>query len=229
MNANVLMNPEMDAFWGKRPCLRPPAPEIYEAANELSLAADAYLSDDMGACESYVVSADKAEIREWIESLWGSKANNPQQALYHRVRDIAEPVSIIPKTLRHETRMPGPKDRLTLIAKWGWNCAFCGIPLIDTKARNVLRKALGAKLRWGPANADKHSAFQCMTIEYDHVVPHAVGGSSDLANTVPCCGPCNCGKFNRTVKEMGLEDPRYREISKTDWDGLTRLTVSRNT
>ncbi len=48
---------------------------------------------------------------------------------------------------------------------------------------NVLHQALGP-LRWGSRNCDKHSGFQCMTLEFDHVVPHSVGGSSQCDNTV---------------------------------------------
>jgi 5-methylcytosine-specific restriction endonuclease McrA len=167
--------------------------------------------------------ANKPAIREWIESLWGSVKNNPQQTYYHRVRVIEPQPKKLEKSQRASVRMPNAAEKAEIIERWGWNCAFCGIPLIDTRARKVLQTQLSNAISWGPANADKHAAFQCMTLEFDHVVPHCFGGISDVGNTVPSCGPCNCGKFDRLLEQLGLIDPRNRSISITTWDGLTRV------
>lgn len=223
MSANLSRDPTEAAFWGRRPCLREPIAEIFKAAEELSSAADGYLRGDLDGCARLVEAADKSAIREWIESLWGSKTANPEQPLYHRHRQVADQPLSLPKKARQKVRMPSVLEQREIVKQWGWHCAYCGIPLIATAARNVLHKALGDRLRWGPRNADRHSAFQCMTIEFDHVVPHSVGGTSDLENTVPSCGPCNCGKFTRTLAQHGLDDPRDRPAKSSSWDGLTRL------
>lgn len=223
MNTNHILDPSVDGYWKSRPCLRDPIPEIFVAADELSDAADALLSGDLEACARLVLAADKPPIREWIESLWGSKADNPMQAHYHRIRKVEGQQPPLPKAERQSVRMPNSSQQFEIIRIWGWNCAYCRIPLIATPARNVFKRVLGDRLRWGPRNMDKHSAFQCMTIEFDHIVPHSMGGTSELENTVPSCGPCNCGKFTRTLAEHGLKDPRDRAPGKSDWDGLTRV------
>ena len=227
MNANNVRDPQSAEYWGERPCLRAPIPEMFEAADELSLAADAFLRGDLEECAKLVVAADKCEIREWIESLWGSEDSNPLQPVYHRRRKWPKKPPVLNRDVRHPTRMPTSMEKMAIIERWGWNCAYCGGPLVHSDARKILMAALGPRLRWGPRNVDKHSAFQCMTIEFDHVVPHAVGGTSDIQNTVPSCGPCNCGKFDRTLEEHGLEDPRQQSVVKTAWDGLTRLLPAR--
>lgn len=223
MNANDFREPSQAGYWGNRPCLREPIEDIFVSAEELSRAADAFLSGDLEGCEKFVAAADKPAIREWIESLWGSKADNPEQPHYHRQRAVPDQPLGLSKEDRHAIRMPSRVEQGEILRRWGWHCAYCGIPLIHTQARNVLRRALGPGLRWGPRNKDKHAAFQCMTLEFDHVVPHSVGGTSECDNTVPSCGPCNCGKFTRTLAEHGLDDPRDRHPKMSDWDGLTRL------
>jgi len=210
-------------YWAPRRCLRDPVPEIGIAAALLGEAADAFLVGDYARAELRIREADRSEIREWIESLWGARKDNPDQQHYHRLRPLDPLRSPLPKALRAPARMPSTADKAEILARDGWNCRYCGIPLVDTRARNVLQRYFPDALRWGVRNVDKHSAFQCMVPEYDHILPHSHGGTSSLENTILCCGPCNCGKFNRLLDEHGLIDPRSRSFEKSDWDGLTRL------
>lgn len=220
------MNKDSDqSFWAFRRCLRPAVSEIFDAADLIDRAANAHLAGQPHLASELIAAADLHAIREWIESLWGSVRDNPDQPQYHRFRQMnPEPVKICPE-LRDPVRMPNSGERLAIIERFGWNCAYCGIPLVHPNARKVLQKAYPEALRWGLRNTDKHPAFQCMTPEYDHVVPHCYGGSSDIANTVISCGPCNCGKFDRLLAHHGLIDPREIEIIPSTWDGLTRLLV----
>ena len=82
--------------------------------------------------------------------------------------------------------------------------------------------------RWGPRNIDQHAALQCMWLQFDHLVPNERGGASDLSNVIVTCAPCNFGRMQLTIEEVGLENPLDRALSPTwayfnEWDGLTRL------
>jgi 5-methylcytosine-specific restriction endonuclease McrA len=73
---------------------------------------------------------------------------------------------------------------------------------------------------------DKHAAIYVMRAQYDHVIPYSRGGGNDLENLVLTCYPCNFGRSNNTLEEMGLLDPRKRkpiECVFSGWDGLERL------
>jgi 5-methylcytosine-specific restriction endonuclease McrA len=59
-------------------------------------------------------------------------------------------------------------------------------------------------------------------VQYDHLVPHARGGGNGLDNIVITCGPCNFGRMERTLEEVGLIDPRTRAPVRSSWDGLER-------
>lgn len=62
-----------------------------------------------------------------------------------------------------------------------------------------------------------------MWLQYDHVLPHARGGNNDLSNVVITCAPCNFGRMDKLMEEIGVIDPRTRKAVDTDWDGLERL------
>lgn len=213
----------LPAYWEPRNCLREPIAAIFEAARLLDMAVTAHIADDKPTAARLIQQADIPEIREWIESLWGSRADNAQQPHYHRIRPLEKLVEKIPKDARPGVRMPSSNDRRRLFELYGWNCSYCAIPLIDSRVRTKLQISYPIELRWGPRNVDRHSAFQCMTPEIEHVVPHCYGGSSDMDNTMIACGPCNCGKADRLLEHHGLNDPRERVFAKSTWDGLTRL------
>ena len=76
---------------------------------------------------------------------------------------------------------------------------------------------------WGRTNQSQHAAFQCMWLQYDHVVPHSSGGENTIDNLVITCAACNFGKMEYTLEEIGLIDPRQFEPVSSQWDGLERV------
>lgn len=165
-------------------------------------------------------------IRAWTESIWGSRAANPDQQQYHRIRKIVGAPAIIPKPLRMTRRMPSLEDRSLIIERYGRNCVFCGIPLIGEQVRRVFNRAYPEAAPWGYTNRSQHAAFQCMWMQFDHILPHSRGGDNSADNVVVTCAPCNYGRGERTLEEVGLIDPRRAPPHKTSWDGLERVLAS---
>jgi hypothetical protein len=116
--------------------------------------------------------------------------------------------------------MPTRADKEHLILRYGYRCAFCGIPLIHERIRARAAKAYPVAVPWGRTNISQHAAFQAMWLQFDHVLPHARGGDNSLGNVVVTCAPCNFGRMNYTLEELDLADPRTRPIESIDWDGL---------
>lgn len=108
-------------------------------------------------------------------------------------------------------------------ARDGYHCRFCGIPLIRAEVRRRIRKVYPHALLWGKRAIDCHAAFQAMWLQYDHVVPFKWGGGSDISNIVIACAPCNFGRMNYTVEQVGLLDPREFAPIQSKWDGLERF------
>jgi 5-methylcytosine-specific restriction endonuclease McrA len=123
--------------------------------------------------------------------------------------------------------MPISSEKRRLHERDGYHCRFCGIPVIRAEVRNRLRKFYPNALPWPNKNKEQHPAFQAMWAQYDHILPHARGGTNDFENMVIACAPCNYARMNYTLEEVGLTDPRTREPIRSKWDGLERLLCER--
>jgi hypothetical protein len=200
-----------------RNCLRDPIPEIYEAARCLDDAVSAHLNGNMEDAAELIRRADMPAIREWTESLWG------RGGPWTRPLQVDNPPPFVAKAERLKIRMPSKSDMATLVARDGFHCRFCGIPVVRAEVRTRIHRAYPEALPWGSRNADQHAAFQALWVQYDHLLPHARGGTNDLTNMLVTCGPCNFGRNNLTLEEAGLADPRLREPVRTSWDGLARF------
>jgi len=200
-----------------RTCLRDPIPEIFDAARYLDAAVSAHLAGRGALADELIRMADIPAITEWTESLWG--VGGP----WSRPFAVENPLPYVQKDQRIKERMPAKAEINMLLARDGFHCRFCGIPLVRAEMRKLIRKAYPEALRWGDRNAEQHAGFQVIWLQYDHVLPHARGGTNDLSNMIVTCAPCNNGRSNLTLEEAGLSDPRLREPRRSTWDGLERF------
>jgi hypothetical protein len=200
-----------------RPCLRTPIPEITVAAQYLDEAVSAHFSNQTRVAERLIDLANLPAIREWTESLWGKASP------YVQYRSVVGAPSILEGAQYERLRMPSSALQQLLHLRDGYHCRFCGIPVARKQIRDRLRKLYPTVLPWGRTNLTQHAAFQAMWAQYDHVLPYARGGNSDLDNMVVTCAPCNFGRMNYILEEVGLADPRTREPIHSTWDGLERL------
>jgi 5-methylcytosine-specific restriction endonuclease McrA len=214
---------EDEDFLTQRCCMREPIHEIFDAAQRLNLATDSHLAGDHSTADSLIRSANIAAVRAWTESLLGSKAANPDQQMYHRFREVPSAPPYLPKAQRSSGRMPSSAEQSIIIERYGRNCIFCGIPLINKQVRILLNSVYPDALPWGRTNQSQHAAFQCMRMQFDHVIPHSRGGDNSLENIVITCAPCNFGRMQWTLDEVGLIDPRERPTQQSSWDGLERV------
>ncbi len=199
-----------------RTCFRHPVPEIADAARYLDAAVSAHLNGKRELAVKLIRLADMPPIREWTESIWGSKSP------YVQYREIPGAPRILSKEEREPVRMPTTAEREALHERDGFHCRFCGIPVIRKDIRVAIQKDYPDALLWGRKNAEQHAAFQAMWLQYDHLLPHARGGTNDIANIAITCAPCNFGRMNLLIEEVGIVDPMQREPVQSMWDGLQR-------
>jgi hypothetical protein len=170
--------------------------------------------------EELILLADMPSIRDWTESVWG------KGSAYVHIRPIFGIERSFADAPRTERRMPTIAEQRELHLRDGYHCRFCGIPVIRREVRRRMMTAFPRVLRWGSRNADQHAAFQAMWAQYDHLTPHAKGGTNDFDNIVVTCAPCNFGRMEYTLDEVGLADPRLREPTRSAWDGLERFPAA---
>lgn len=93
------------------------------------------------------------------------------------------------------------------------------MPVIRGKIRSAILKGYSKAVPWQGTNTAQHAAFQCMWAKYDHVLPHARVGSSNLDNVYLTCAACNYGRRNYLLEKFDLVHPRLharREENGTD-------------
>lgn len=199
-----------------------PIPAIFQAAKLLLAAVEKHRSGDFaGAAESLERANDK-EVWSYTDAAWGRGA----AARYAFQKDAASPPRFSLEE-RPQPRMPNVSTRRAAVARDGYHCRFCGIPVIDPTVRHLFSKAYPTVVRWGSTNDSQHAAFQCMWLQFDHLLPNSRGGTSDLENIVVACAACNFGRMEATLYEARILDP----LSLTppiiwdghaEWDGLER-------
>jgi ribosomal protein L37E len=180
-----------------RACLRQPIPQIFEAAQLLQSAAKAHRRGDRKTAAQLFEQANMPAVREWTESIWGK--HRPEILC---VRPVPNSPPLLAKADRIKRRMPPSVDQKRLIAHYGYQCAFCGIPLIHPRVRKRAAKLYPEAVPWGRTNPTQHAAFQAMWLQFDHVLPHARGGDNSFENLVITCAPCNFGRMNYTLAEL---------------------------
>lgn len=198
-----------------RNCLRDPPPAIFEAAEFLKEAENAHLSGNRERASELLRQANMPVIREWTESLWGKNNGGVVQ-----VRSVDHPTPVVPKTERDSRRMPGPELRRALIARDGYACRFCGIPLVPASVRARIHSLYPNARIWGRRNVDQHAALQAMWVQFDHVLPWTRGGRTSFENLIITCAPCNFARMEHTIEEVGLLPPGPPRARMPDWTGL---------
>jgi 5-methylcytosine-specific restriction endonuclease McrA len=206
-----------------RVCLRPPIPEIADAAGLLNDAVTAHIDGRFSDAESLIEQANMSAIRDWARSLVGKNSE------YNTPRFLSG--STVLTEQRDPLRKPSSESERILHVRFGYHCCFCGTPIFRKQVRTRLVDSYPKVISRSQKEADRHPAIYVMKAQYDHVVPHSRGGRNDIENLVVTCVPCNFGRNKFTLEEMGLFDPRTRqpvECTVPDWDGLERLLISRS-
>jgi hypothetical protein len=166
--------------------------------------------------EQLLRAADMPNLYAWLKPIWADSES-------HVVALSTQGTSSLDNGLRAKTRMPSAHEKQLIHERDGYNCRFCDIPVIRPEVRDRVIEAYPQAARWGRKESEQHAAFQVMWAPYDHILPHAKGGTNDLDNIVLACAACNFGRGAYLLEEVGVIDPRTRVPQKTCWDGLERF------
>lgn len=193
--------------------LRDPIPEIALAAHDLGSAVDAHLAGDRDRARELLLRTNTQVLRDYIDSMWGKRSPYLPKVPPRRG----------PTPPRVESRMPPAAALRALHQRDGFHCRFCGIPVIRVEVRKEFQRLYPELGLWGRTNAEQHAAFQVLWAQYDHLVPHAWGGSNAPDNMVVACAGCNYARMQYLLEEVGVADPRGYAPVRSTWDGLERL------
>lgn len=198
-----------------RKCIKEPVPEIFEAAHLLKAAVNAHLSNNKKSAAHLFKAANIPAVREWSDSIWG-----PGWKATIQPQTIEGGPPYLTKENRCPVRMPNRQEEAQIIGRDGYHCRFCGIPVIHKRIRERAKKLYPEEVIWGSTNVSQHAGFQALWLQFDHLLPHSRGGTNDFDNVLITCAPCNYGRADYTVEELGLINPFDQEPVKSSWNGL---------
>jgi hypothetical protein len=135
-------------------------------------------------------------IRDWTESIWGAKSP------YLQYCATSDGLPVLPRISRIALRMPTLAEKQALHERDGYHCRFCCIPVVRSEVRRRIVAAYPNEALWGRRNSEQHAALQAMWAQYDHILPHSRGGTSELSNMAVTCAPCNFGAWNSPWKRL---------------------------
>ena len=201
-----------------RRSIREPIPDLFQAWELLSRAADVHLSGNFAEAEALLAQANLPTVYEWAWADW------QKPSLNIRIPKPENDTKRLPKCELDPVRAPNAATKRMVLARDGHRCRYCGIPVISADVRKLVHSLYPAAVPWVSSVPEKqHAAFSCFWLQYDHVVPHSHGGRSSEDNVVVSCALCNFGKLDYTVKQLDISDPRTRPPQPVEWDGLERL------
>jgi len=99
-----------------------------------------------------------------------------------------------------------------ILKRDNFRCRYCGRTVIPSIWLKEIHLHIGSQFfPIGRKNSDRNGYFLNLCATLDHVLPHSLGGQTNPNNLVTSCWPCNYGKMNWTLEQIGLEDPFLRE------------------
>lgn len=197
-----------------------PIPEIFAAAEKLNQAFESLLLGQKSKAATLFAEADDPIIWSFTDQAWGKGCKDR-----FGFKIVADAPPLLALKDRPLPRMPSAECRKEALARDGFHCRFCGMPVIDARVRRLAHDLFPEAVGWGRSNTEQHAAFQCMWLQFDHILPNSRGGTSSLENIVVTCAPCNFGRMQTTLEEADLYHPLHVPRQKKwngyeGWDGL---------
>ncbi len=160
-------------------------------------------------------------IRDKEMRVWCSEHGQVSGRFRKKILNFSEPVPV-EDHLRDGVRSP-KKLQDDVFRRDGYQCRYCGSKLISQEFLKLFIKKLnddGFKKK-SPYKENMHGIIHVTWPVADHVHPWNLGGRTTMDNLVASCGPCNYGKFNWTIGQMGIDDPFNKPPVSSEWEGLS--------
>jgi 5-methylcytosine-specific restriction endonuclease McrA len=107
-----------------------------------------------------------------------------------------------------------------------WTCRYCGARTVAPPVLRFLSELYPDEFPYHPnwRAGQVHPAYLLISTSLDHVHPGGRGGSwLDEHNLVTACWPCNTGKADLRLEEVGWALLGEADV-QSEWDGLTGAT-----
>jgi HNH endonuclease len=179
--------------------------------------ADAVPGDRYGAA---MESPYTARMAEAVKALAEASVSASPDAVEAALADIEHRVTDL-----ESRRNPPFADTVAVFVRDSWTCRYCGSHTIALPVLRALSLLYPNRFPHHPNwKAGRiHPAYLLLSTTLDHIRPRARGGSwNEPTNLVTACWPCNSGKADLTLEELGWSLLDEADV-RSEWDGLTGL------
>jgi 5-methylcytosine-specific restriction endonuclease McrA len=155
-----------------------------------------------------------AAVQKLVDATMAADADAKRRALAaveHRVRELPRRASVPLATT------------FAVFRRDSWTCRYCGGKTIPIFVLRVLSSLYPDTFPHHPnwKAGQVHPAYLLISTSLDHRDPGARGGGwTDPDNLVTACWPCNTGKADFTIEELGWTLLGEDEV-RSEWTGLT--------
>ena len=202
------------AHWDKMCPLRPPE-WLSGQVDVFCVGVSQFLRGDREACLKTLASLRGDELNRWYTV-------HAQCSGGHRRKRLGLPrPEDVPKSQRDPRTTLLVAGQRFVFGRDGYRCRYCGSRVVSGDFITRLSKKLDSDVfRRTRPNATTHGLIQAMLPVQDHVFPRSLGGRTTPENLVTSCYPCNYGKADFTLEQLGMESPFDRPPVVDEWDGL---------
>jgi 5-methylcytosine-specific restriction endonuclease McrA len=197
-----------------------PRPDfITESFKEFEQAVRVAVQGDLELALSHLSSTRHDELRVWFDKV-------AQHAGKQRFLDRNHPMAIelpVVDDARDEEKISVPLAR-QILERDAYHCRYCGIPVVFSSEVRKIQKILGPdNFPISKSNQIAHGTLRAFYNSFDHVLPRSRGGRNTLENLVTACYPCNFGKDDFTLSQLGLRSPFEGSVVEDNHDGFVSL------
>lgn len=97
---------------------------------------------------------------------------------------------------------------MPILTRDNFRCRYCSSTVIPRSRLTKVHSSLGSfYFPLGRKNSEMSGFYLTSCATLDHVIPHSLGGRTDESNLVTSCWPCNYGKMNYTLEQIGIVNP----------------------
>jgi HNH endonuclease len=192
---------------------------IDESFCEFELAVRATVKGDVELALNHLGRTRHQELRTWFDVV-AQNAGKGRFVERNRPLALEHPVD---DDERDEGNISVPFAR-QILERDGYHCRYCGIPVIFSSEVRKIQKILGPdNFPISKSNQIAHGTLRAFYNSFDHVLPRSRGGRNTLENLVTACYPCNFGKDDFTLSQLGLRSPFESPVVQDNHDGFVSL------
>jgi 5-methylcytosine-specific restriction endonuclease McrA len=186
--------------WSRTVPLPKPIPAV-DAIDTFESSYRAVIAGKLDTAKELLGQIPSLELQTWFD-LHAQNVSTPRFRGLGSLAPIIVSTELDPKkTFSHLSPQIYRRDN--------FHCRYCGSKVAPRSFFTRFSNLIGDDASYiGRANRSRPRIYLLFVATIDHVTSHRLGGRTAARNLVTSCWPCNYGKMEYTLEQLGMDDPR---------------------